>query len=514
MESESVDETRCSAVEDQKNSSETKQKCQEGWKELTFRQKCSKLKNYITVEPLLACYIMPSVLATLAVQNMNLEKACRVNQAYGDEVCTKLIDQQIQNLTEEVIQVQTLVANMAAWKYPLQTIIPAFMIVFIGAWSDRTGLRRPCMLMPIVGEFLTSFGLILCTFYLLEWPLETAGLIEALPPALTGGWTCMFMAVFSYISDNTSLEDRTFRTGIANVFVSVGMPVGTALSGIFTKVLGFYGIFSICMCLYIVGFLYGWFRITDKRRNVEENVNKNACTGFFDTKHVSDTLMVAFKTRDGSRRLRVMLLMLIFITITGPLYGETAVVYLFTRYRFKFTEVDYSIYVTYSVIINLIGTVLAMVVFSRYLKMDDSLIGAISGISKIAASFIYAFAPTVSWFYIAPIVDLLSGTGIIVMRSIASKLVEPNETGKIHSLFGVCEAIVPIIYSPMYSQMYVNTIETLPGAFFLLGALLMIPSIIVFLSMYVLEKRDRQRQESKDVDDKQKYAYENEITPL
>lgn len=61
--------------------------------------------------------------------------------------------------------------------------------------------------------------------------------------------------------------------------------------------------------------------------------------------------------------------------------------------------------------------------------MDDSLIGAISGISKIAASFIYAFAPTVTWFYIAPIVDLLSGTGIIVMRSIASKLVEPNETG-------------------------------------------------------------------------------------
>lgn len=321
MESESVDETKCSPAEDQKNPSETTQKCQGGWKELTFRQKCAKVKNYITVEPLLACYIMPSVLATLAVQNMNLEKACRVNQAYGDEVCTKLINQQIQNLTEEVIQVQTLVANMAAWKYPLQTIIPAFMIVFIGAWSDRTGLRRPCMLMPIIGEFLTSFGLILCTFYLLEWPLETAGLIEALPPALTGGWTCMFMAVFSYISDNTSLEDRTFRTGIANVFVSVGMPVGTALSGIFTKVLGFYGIFSICMCLYLVGFLYGWFRIADKRRNPEENVNKNICTGFFDAKHVSDTLMVAFKTRDGSRRLRVMLLMLIFITITGPLYG-------------------------------------------------------------------------------------------------------------------------------------------------------------------------------------------------
>lgn len=296
-------------------------KTTESWEDLSFRQKCFKVKQNITVEPLLACYIMPSVFAALAVQNMNLEKACRVNQNYTDEVCDMLINQQTKNLTEEVIQVQTLVANMSAWKFPLQTTIPAFMIVFIGAWSDRTGLRRPCMLLPIIGEFVTSFGLILCTYYLLEWPLETAGIIEALPPAMTGGWTCMFMAVFSYISDNTSIEDRTFRTGIANVFVSLGMPLGTALSGILTKVLGFYGIFSISMCFYVAGFLYGLFRIKDKTSTVEKKSDKNLCTEFFDPKHVSDTLMVAFKTRDGSRRLRVMLLMLIFITVTGPLYG-------------------------------------------------------------------------------------------------------------------------------------------------------------------------------------------------
>lgn len=76
--------------------------------------------------------------------------------------------------------------------------------------------------------------------------------------------------------------------------------------------------------------------------------------------------------------------------------------------------------------------------------MDDCLIGAISGMSKIAASFIYAFAPTISWFYFAPVVDLLSGTGIIAMRSIASKLVEPNETGGfssiyIHKRYPLCE---------------------------------------------------------------------------
>lgn len=53
---------------------------------LKFGEKVVFLRNYITVEPMLACYIMPSVLSGLAVQNMNLQKACRVNLGYSDEV--------------------------------------------------------------------------------------------------------------------------------------------------------------------------------------------------------------------------------------------------------------------------------------------------------------------------------------------------------------------------------------------------------------------------------------------
>lgn len=287
----------------------------------SFLERLKVLRGYVTVEPLLACYIMPSVLASLAVQNMNLEKACRVNQGYGEDICTDLLNQRVENLTEEVQQVQTLVANMASWKSPLQTSIPALMIIFIGAWSDRTGLRRPCMMMPLVGEFLTSVGLLLCTFYLLEWPLEVAGVIEALPPALTGGWTTMFMAVFSYISDHTTIEDRTFRIGIVNIFVSIGIPIGTALSGILTKKLGFYGVFSISMSIYVVGFAYGAFFIRDTRKVQEKKQHKEMCGGFFNPKHATDTLMVAFKPRQGTRRLRVMLLMLVFIVLTGPIYG-------------------------------------------------------------------------------------------------------------------------------------------------------------------------------------------------
>lgn len=54
-------------------------------------------------------------------------------------------------------------------------------------------------------------------------------------------------------------------------------------------------------------------------------------------------------------------------------------------------------------------------------------------------------------------------------------------TGKVNSLFGVAEALMPLAYAPMYAAVYAATINTLPGAFFLLGGALTMPAVGIFL---------------------------------
>uniref|UniRef100_A0A1A9VRP7 Major facilitator superfamily (MFS) profile domain-containing protein n=1 Tax=Glossina austeni TaxID=7395 RepID=A0A1A9VRP7_GLOAU len=462
---------------------------------MTWRKKLFRIIENITVEPIVGAYIMPSVLSNLATQNLNLEKACRVNMNYDQEICDALTRRETANYTLEEETIQKMVAHMVAWKTVIQSVFPCLLILFWGSWSDRHHRRKPCILIPIVGEFLATVGLMLCVFFE-NTPMEAAGLSEAIFPALTGGWFVMLMGVFSYIADITTEEERTLRIGILNVCFSVGVPIGTALSGVLLKKIGFYGVFSISATLYMISLVYGFLILPEPRakckpsdeKEKEKEKKKSLLADFFDKNHVLETFQVAFKKGANKRRKRVILLMVVVMVVIGPIYGEMNVMYLFTRYRFNWSEVEYSIFNTFAVVTSLIGVLFCVGILSHKLKLDDALVGVISSTSKILSGFVYAFA-TVSWhMYVGAVVEIFNGTSFIAMRSMATKLVSKDELGKVNSLFGVAEALMPVVYAPMYSTLYALTLKVFPGAFFVLGGAITILAVIIFLWMYNFQR--------------------------
>ncbi|XP_041988750.1 solute carrier family 46 member 3-like [Aricia agestis] len=475
-------------------------------KGLTMLQKIKQMCCMITVEPILACYVMPSVLSALATQNLYLEKACRVNLKFDHRICDALTRRETSNYTLEEEAVQTLVASVAGWKTVLQSFLPCFVLIFLGAYSDRIGQRKFCMLIPIIGEFLTSVGLIVNTYFFYELPVEVAAVTEAIFPALTGGWFTMFMGVFSYIADVTTEEQRTLRIGIVNLFYSLGVPVGAALSGILVNQIGLYGVFSISATLYIMSFLYGYYRIHEVRKpDPCAKKTTNCCEwlrDFFDIQYVKETMMVAFKDGPNKRRLRVIMLVIVLCVVIGPIYGEMSVMYLFTRYRFNWNEVDFSMFSTYAMCTSLLGTLFSVGVFSHLLKYDDAIIGVISCMSKILAGFMYAFATKTWHIYIAPLIEIFNGTSFIAMRSMVSKLVGRDELGKVNSFFGLAEAMMPLVYAPMYTSVYSATIKTFPGAFFLLGGGLTVPAVLIFLWLYLANKKHNTAIQEKAITEK------------
>lgn len=91
--------------------------------------------------------------------------------------------------------------------------------------------------------------------------------------------------------------------------------------------------------------------------------------------------------------------------------GEMTVIYLFTRYRFNWSEVEFSFFSSYGMLTGLIGTVFSVGVFSHLLKMDDALIGVLSCMSKILSSFVYAFAVTPWQLYLG----MMKSTQLLIL---------------------------------------------------------------------------------------------------
>ncbi|CAH0713367.1 unnamed protein product, partial [Brenthis ino] len=480
----------------------------------SFSQKIKSFLNFFTVEPFLFCYILPNIISSVAVQKLNMEKACRADLNYSEIICAQAVSGDFDdNITKEALgAAQKLVADMTAWRQPLQSGIPAIAMLFVGAWSDKTGNRKYLMLIPILGELISAVGLIFATYFFLEWPLWVTALIEALPSAFSGGISIALMGSYSYISDVTTVESRTFRMGCVAVIVTLGIPLGASISGVLLELVGFYGIFGIGAILFTFGFIHTYFRIHDVKVVYTEGTCRQKIKQFFDPKNAWDTLSLLFLS-PKKQLTQIWLIVWAHIVVMGPVFGEASVLFLYTLSKFGMGVVDFSLFSTYSVLMGLAGTAIAVSVLSKILKMHDALLGVIATSCRVVSSFVYGLAPTKTWFFTGPVFDFFGNSGSTVVRSLGTKVVAPNEVGKMCSLIGLVEAIVPVIYTPMYSKMYSATYGSLPGAFYILGGAMTVPAIFIFLYIYYLHRK-QQKDVVKNPQSKEEYAHENALTVL
>lgn len=126
---------------------------------------------------------------------------------------------------------------------------------------------------------------------------------------------------------------RTLRIGVLNLSLTIGISFGVALSGILFQKLGFYGIYSICSTMYLLGILYGLFILRDPKLNEDSSVDcqnnkiltrQSTCTTvqeFFDLKHIKNAFRVTFKKGHDNRRLRIIMMMIVLMMIMGPMTG-------------------------------------------------------------------------------------------------------------------------------------------------------------------------------------------------
>ncbi|KAK4885572.1 hypothetical protein RN001_001843 [Aquatica leii] len=445
------------------------------FKEMTMKERISYVGKVITIEPLLCCYLMASVLCGPALTSLEFEKSCKANEGYNDTVCDAILagTYKEENFTTENDNVQQNIVKMHSWQNPMQSIMPIILVLFLGSYSDRHKIRKPFLLLPIIGEFFA-----------------VAGFVQTIVPSFLGGPTMIIMASFAYIADVSTLEMRTLRVGVVQIVLNIWTPIVQSFSGILFAEIGYVGILVLAAVIYAAGLLYGILWIKEPKEPVGMKDKKSLIKDIFDPHHAIETFKVLFKKTEGNERVGILLLMLILFIYTGVITGEGTVFFLFIQSLYQWTVVEFSFLLTFNTVIHLVGTIVALLIFTRVFKLNDLIITVISFLDKIAANVVFVSFTTTVGLYVGIVVSIIIAVATISIRSQATKIVSEDDLGKAQSLFAIVEAIAPIASIPLYNEgLYSYTLDSYPQAFFFLSIGLYILGIIILMWLYFREKR-------------------------
>lgn len=96
-------------------------------------------------------------------------------------------------------------------------------------------------------------------YSLASWPLEYVIYTASIPSAMTGADVAIFASAFAYISDVSSVENRTIRVTILDACYLSTMPIGVALgSYLFSYVVNksYVVMFTFNACLLFISIIY------------------------------------------------------------------------------------------------------------------------------------------------------------------------------------------------------------------------------------------------------------------
>lgn len=349
------------------------------------------------------------------------------------------------------------------WSRPLASWLSVCLVMFWGAWSDRSGRRKPCLYFPLLAQLIISLTNMLSGTVFVRTPLEVPMFSNAIVDGLSGGPGTLLVGVYSYLADVTPPAQLSYRVGMTSWCLTVGNICGVAVSGIAVRVLGYRSVYLLSASLFAGALVYTWFCIeessngrgggdsstpavtaaaADETAPTTQTQEPAAATTvkkevsllrqFFDLDHVVQTCRVVTRSDplNPNRRPVIVLLLVIWFLVAGPLQGEGTLLYLFSRLHFNWTELELSAFSTFNSVTSLIGNTFIVNVLSGRLAASDSTIAIVGLCSKMLANCVYA-AALVAWvFFAGSVLEMLSAGINIAMRSIASKAVGTDEVGE------------------------------------------------------------------------------------
>ncbi|XP_072031978.1 lysosomal proton-coupled steroid conjugate and bile acid symporter SLC46A3-like isoform X2 [Amphiura filiformis] len=435
--------------------------------------------RHITVEPVLCLFMMGMFIQIPTSQMLLLQKVCMVE--YNSSICDQLDEKKYQEM-ENIVQTKT--SHWILYLQLFNAIPGAIMSLIFGASSDRLG-RRVIMVIPVMGSIINGLVLIVSAYFI-ESDLRYL-IIGALAMGCSGSFGTFYISVISYIADITDEESRTKRFGILESMVFIGGTVGLLSAGLIVQYLGFAAVYLFVVILYIIILIYVGFKLKESLPPLEElkdGKDKTLSCFTFLWQSIRCALTVFFKKRAGSNRKYLLLLQC--MTVLGVLVfsGELDLTVLFTKHQpLSWNPSLLGIYLAVKNICKGVVLIVGLPVYfhirGKKEPQRDIILAQLGIVSGIAALVMISFAKTTAVMMIVPFVGSLAGLLGAVMGSIKTQLVLPTEFGAMFACTTFFDAMVSLLGSVLFNNLYPATLSFWPGFSFLVMAGLSCVSLVI-----------------------------------
>lgn len=269
----------------------------------------SKYLHHVSIEPVYFFYYSTYIIIDLVNTNLYLQKACRFNATIEPD-----LDTACDNEKQGVLFASKINSN---YRFVMFTLCIIYTMLAT-CWSDESGRRTPLIFLPIFGQLLQSINGCLHSYFW-YWPPMAAVLSDMLFETGVGGVTLFLTAAQIYICDITNAENRTMRLGLLLGVKTLCMPVGNGSAGFLIRSIGFFYTYSLCLALSAISCILAFVLVKDVSVPVNQ---RRDFLQLFNITRIVDSFKVVFKESLGSKRVVVLLLLILYVSIYFAVQGR------------------------------------------------------------------------------------------------------------------------------------------------------------------------------------------------
>ncbi|XP_047481356.1 uncharacterized protein LOC125033695 [Penaeus chinensis] len=388
-------------------------------KEGPARQTFLQFLSNVTVEPALLLFSCGHVIDSIYIPQIQIDKICSLMLNFSAEICENLDSG---SFDEEEDAVQKIASRFNVYQHWVEYLPALVSMLLLGAWGDTRDRKLP-LIVSFVGCLLSSLILLASVYW---WFLPASlTYLAFIPLGVMGSNLGVYMNISAYLSGISGTRSRTLRLSVVETLKYGTYPLGIYIALAVFERGGYVAVYAFQASLFAVAVVYLIVRLEKQRPTAVQRdpSRQQRVSEDLSPTRLKRSLALVWREREDGGRAQILGYAAIICIFTFDV-GVKNIFYLYTQKRFSWEEESFSVWVSVDYIFHALGTLVVLPVLSYYLRVQDSLIVFVGGISAMFYLLLIGTAPQPWVLYLASATSLFMLMVTSAAKGKISKLVE------------------------------------------------------------------------------------------